>query len=145
MFLSLRRTPVSYPGGRQRGRSTLVAGLMKDNGKDPQVAALNGIVLLNNDHPGDAVIALEGAASNARRRIHFNSGWAGPHWQRRQQSGREEFSPGAQLNPPGLEALSQLAIIAARRGHEHADRSADKTIAAAPHFYRGYLWRATSS
>ena len=38
---------------------------MKKNSKDPQVAVLNGIVLLNNGKLGDAVNALQDAANNA--------------------------------------------------------------------------------
>ena len=37
---------------------TVVAGLMKNSSKDPEVAALNGIVLLNDGQAGDAVNAL---------------------------------------------------------------------------------------
>jgi tetratricopeptide (TPR) repeat protein len=124
---------------------TLVAGLMKDNGKDPQVSALNGIVLLNNDHPGDAVVALEGAASNAPKDA-FIQFWLGRAALAKGDGNLAEksFRQAAQLNPPGLEALTQLAIIAAQRGDTNMLTDlADKAIAAAPHFYRGYLWRAT--
>ncbi len=131
--------------GDNAAAQTLVAGLMQENGKDPQVAALNGIVLLNNNRPGEAVIALEGAASNAPKDA-FIQFWLGRAALAKGDGNLAEksFRQAAQLNPPGLEALSQLAIIAARRGDTNMLTDlADKAIAEAPHFYRGYLWRAT--
>ncbi|MGC9158364.1 MAG: tetratricopeptide repeat protein [Terracidiphilus sp.] len=124
---------------------TVVAQLMKTNGKDPDVAALNGIVMLNNGHAGDAVVALEGAASNAPKDA-FIQFWLGRAALAKGDVDLAEksFRQAAELNPPGLNALTQLAVIASQRGDLNtlADL-ASKTIASSPHFYGGYLWRAT--
>ena len=44
---------------------TVVEGLMKTDGKDPEVAGLNGIVLLNSGKAGDAVNALQNAVQDS--------------------------------------------------------------------------------
>jgi len=124
----------------------VVTELMKKNGKDPQVAALNGIVLLNNGKAADAVNALQGAANNAPKDA-FTQYWLGKAALAKGDSGLAErsFRQAAQLNPAGLEAQEELARIASQRGDMSmlAD-VADKTITAAPHFPGGYLWRATA-
>lgn len=124
---------------------TVVTGLMKKNGKDPQVAGLNGIVLLNNNKPGDAVIALQDAANNAPKDA-FIQFWLGKAALAKGDTGLAEksFRQAAQLQPPGLEAEEELARIAG----QHGDLTlladvAEKTIAAAPRFPNGYLWRAS--
>ena len=123
---------------------TVVTELMKKNGKDPQVAVLNGIVLLNNGKQADAVNALQGAANNAPKDA-FIQYWLGRAAQAKGDSGLAEnsFRQAAQLNPRLLEAQEELARVAT----QHGDMSlltdvADKTIAVAPGFPGGYLWRA---
>jgi Tfp pilus assembly protein PilF len=124
---------------------TVVTGLMKKNGKDPQVAGLNGIVLLNNGKPGDAVTALQDAANNAPKDV-FIQYWLGKAALAKGDTGLAEksFRQAAQLQPPGLEAQEELAQIAG----QHGDLTlladvAEKTIATAPRFPGGYLWRAS--
>ena len=124
---------------------TVVAGLMKKNSKDPQVAVLNGIVLLNNGKSTDAVNTLQGAANNAPKDA-FIQYWLGKAALAKGDSGLAERSLrlAAQLNPHRVEAQEELARIASQRGDMSmlAD-VADKTIAAAPRFPGGYVWRAT--
>jgi Flp pilus assembly protein TadD len=56
----------------------------------------------------------------------------------------KSFRQAAQLNPRRLEAQEELARIAGQRGDmSMLSDVAEKTIAAAPHFPGGYLWRAT--
>ncbi len=124
---------------------TVVTELMKKNSKDPQVAVLNGIVLLNNGKLVDAINALQSAASNAPKDA-FIQYWLGRAAQMKGDSGLAEksFRQAAQLNPRNLEAQEALARIAV----QHGDVSmladvAEKTITAAPHFPGGYRWRAT--
>jgi Tfp pilus assembly protein PilF len=123
---------------------SVISELMKKNSKDPQVAVLNGIVLLNNGKPTDAVNALQGAASNAPKDA-FIQLWLGKAAQAKGDSGLAEtsFRQAAQLNPRALEAQEQLARIAMQRGDTNmlAD-VASKTLAAAPHFPGGYVWQA---
>ncbi|MGA2888179.1 MAG: tetratricopeptide repeat protein [Terracidiphilus sp.] len=124
---------------------TVIAGLMKSNGKDPKIVALNGIVLLNNGKASDAVNGLQSAASNDPKDA-FIQYWLGMAALAKGDSGLAEksFRQAAQLNPRGVEAEEELAHIASQRGDTSmlAD-VADKTIAAAPRFPGGYLWRAT--
>jgi Tfp pilus assembly protein PilF len=124
---------------------TVITGLMKKNSKDPQVAVLNGIVLLNNGKTNDAVNALQSAANDAPKDA-FIQYWLGKAAQAKGDSGLAEksFRQAAQLNPRSVEAQEELARIATQRGDMNmlAD-VAEKTIAADPRFPNGYLWRAT--
>ena len=123
---------------------TVITELMKKNSKDPQVAVLNGIVLLNNGKLTDAVNALQDAANNAPKDA-FIQFWLGKAALAKGDSGLAEksFRQAAQLNPRYLEAQEELARIATLRGDMSLlSDVAEKTIAAAPRFPGGYLWRA---
>lgn len=122
----------------------VINGLMKKNGKDPQVAVLNGIVLLNNGKAGDAVNALQDAANNAPKDA-FIQLWLGKAALSKGDHALAErsFRQAVQLNPRELEALEELARIAGQRGDMSSLADvADKAIAAVPRFPGGYLWRA---
>jgi Tfp pilus assembly protein PilF len=124
---------------------TVVTGLMKKNSRDPQVAGLNGIVLLNNGKAADAVTALQDAANNTPKDA-FIQYWLGKAALAKGDSGLAEksFRQAAQLQPPGLEAQEELARMAGQHGDMNSlAEVADKTIATAPRFPGGYLWRAT--
>jgi Tfp pilus assembly protein PilF len=124
---------------------TVVTGLMKTNGKDPQVAVLNGVVLLNNGKVTDAINALQDAAKNAPKDA-FIQFWLGKAALAKGDSGLAEksFRQAVQLNPPALEAQEELSRIATLRGDMSLlSEVAEKTIATAPHFPGGYVWRAT--
>jgi Tfp pilus assembly protein PilF len=124
---------------------TVVTGLMKSNGKDPQVAVLNGIVLLNNGKLNDAINALQNAASNAPKDA-FIQNWLGKAALAKGDIGLAEksFRKAAELNPQSLEAQEELARIASLRGDMNLlSDVAEKTIATAPRFPGGYVWRAT--
>jgi tetratricopeptide (TPR) repeat protein len=123
---------------------TVITELMKKNSKDPQVAVLNGIVLLNNGKTADAVNALQGAANNAPKDA-FIQFWLGRAALAKGDNGLAEksFNQAAQLNPRLLEAQEELARIATQRGDmSMLSDVAEKTIAAASGFPGGYLWRA---
>ena len=123
---------------------TVVAGLMKNNPKDPEVAALNGIVLLNDGKASDAVNALMNGAKDFPKDA-FIQYWLGKAALAKGDIALAEksFRQAAELNPSALDAQEELARIAGQRGDMNllAD-VADKTIAAAPHFPGGYVWRA---
>ncbi len=124
---------------------TVIAGLMKSNAKDPQVAALNGIVLLNNGKPADAVAALQEAAKNAPKDA-FTQFWLGKAALGKGDVDLAEssFRQAVQLNPRDLEARMDLARIATLRGDMSTlSDLAGTTITTAPGFAGGYLWRAT--
>jgi tetratricopeptide (TPR) repeat protein len=123
---------------------TVVAGLMKNNPKDPEVAGLNGIVLLNNGKASDAVNALQDAAKNYPKDA-FLQFWLGKAAQAKGDSALAEksFRQAEELNPSALNTEEELARIAAQRGDMNLlGEVADKTIAAAPRFVNGYVWRS---
>jgi tetratricopeptide (TPR) repeat protein len=122
----------------------VITELMKSHSKDPQVAVLNGIVLLNNGKANDAVIALQGAVNNAPKDS-FIQFWLGKAALAKGDPGLAEksFQQAAQLNPRGVDAQEELARIATQRGDVNMlSDVAEKTIAAAPRFPGGYVWRA---
>ena len=123
---------------------TVVAGLMKKNAKDPEVAGLNGIVILNSGKASDAVNALQDAVKDAPKDA-FLQYWLGRAALAKGDIGLAEKSlrQAASLNPSRLQAEEELAQIAVQRGDMNllAD-VAEKTIAAAPKFPGGYVWRA---
>ena len=124
---------------------TVITELMKKNSKDPQVAVLNGIVLLNSGKANDAVNALQGAANDAPKDA-FIQLWLGKAALAKGDSSLAEksFRQAAQLNPRGMEAQEELARIATLRGDMNMlSDVAEKTIAADPRVPNGYLWRAT--
>jgi Tfp pilus assembly protein PilF len=125
---------------------TVISELMKKNSKDPQVAVLNGIVLLNNGKLGDAINALHDAANNAPKDPYIQL-WLGKAALVKGDNGLAEksFRAAAQLDPRYLEAQEELALIAIQR----QDMSllsdvAETTISIAPRFPDGYLWRASA-
>ncbi|HEY1901970.1 MAG TPA: tetratricopeptide repeat protein [Terracidiphilus sp.] len=123
---------------------TVVSGLMKKNAKDPEVAGLNGIVLLNAGKTNDAVNALQTAVKDAPKDA-FLQYWLGKAALAKGDIdlGETSLRQAATLNPSSLPAEEELARIAGQRGDMNllADVAA-KTIAAAPRFPAGYVWRA---
>ena len=123
---------------------TVVTGLMKTHPKDPEVAGLNGIVLLNSGKASDAVYALQNAVRDSPKDA-FLQYWLGRAALAKGDIDLAEKSlrQAATLNPSRLDAEEELALIARQRGDVDllAD-VADKTITAAPRFPGGYVWRA---
>ena len=123
---------------------TVVTELMKKNAKDPEVAGLNGIVLLNSGKASDAVNALQNAVKDAPKDA-FLQYWLGRAALAKGDIALAEKSlrQAANLNPSSLEAEEELAQIATQRGDMNLlSDVAEKTIAAAPRFPGGYVWRA---
>jgi len=123
---------------------TVVASLMKKNAKDPQVIALNGIVLIDAGKASDAVNALEIAVKD-NSKDPFLQYWLGRAALANGDSNLAErsFLEVQKLNPSLFAAEEALARIATQLG----DMSllgdvADKTIAAIPRVAAGYVWRA---
>ena len=123
---------------------TVIASLQKKNGKDPEVIALNGIVLIDAGKANDAVNALEVAVKDSPKDP-FLQYWLGRAALASGDSDLAErsFLEVEKLNPSMLAAEEALAAIASERGDMSllAD-VADKTIAAAPRFGGGYIWRS---
>jgi Flp pilus assembly protein TadD len=123
----------------------VVAELMKHNGRNPQVLALNGILLLSEGKANDAVNALHSAARD------YPSDPFIQFWLGRAQVAKGDtpaaiasFRRTAELTPSNLDALGELAQIAAQRGDmDSLSDAAEKAIAGAPRAPTGYVWRAT--
>jgi len=124
---------------------SVLAGLMKSNGKDPQVEALNGVLLLMNGKTSEALYALQNAANDSPRDA-FIQYWLGKAALVKGDSSLAErsFRLAAQLNPAGLNAEENLARIATQRADMNLlAEVAERTIAAAPRSPAAYIWRAT--
>jgi len=123
---------------------TVVAGLMKSGSKDPEVTALNGIVLLNDGKADDAVNALTEGAKNSPKDALIQY-WLGKAALAKGDSAlaQKSFQQVLALNPSALDALEELARIAAQQGDMNLlGEVAEKAIGAAPRFPGGYVWRA---
>ncbi len=123
---------------------TVIARLMKNRGKDPEVVLLNGMLLVKDGQANEAVTVLEGAAKNSPDDP-LTQYWLGRAALATGNIALAEssFRRAAQLKPTLLEAQAALAQIAAQRGDmEMLTEVADNTIAAAPRFSGGYVWRA---
>jgi len=125
--------------------SRIVAELMKKNSRNPQVQALNGILLLNEGKPGDAANGLQSAAKDNPSDA-FIQLWLGKAQLAKgdRQAAEAAFLRALELSPDRLDAAQELARIAGERGDLNllAD-VAGKAIAAAPRVPDGYVWRAT--
>jgi Flp pilus assembly protein TadD len=124
---------------------SVVSGLMKKHSKDPQVLALNGIVLLNAGKSYEAASALQSAVMDYPKDA-FIQFWLGKAALARGDLtlAEKSFRQAAELRPPGLQARQELALIATQKGDVSLlSEVADKTIALAPTFAEGYLWRAS--
>lgn len=122
----------------------VVAELMKHNGRNPRVLALNGIVLLNEGKANDAINALESAARDYPNDP-FIQFWLGRAEVAKGdlRSAEASFRRTAELAPANLGALDELAQIAAQSGDMSLlSDAAEKLIAAAPGSSAGYVWRA---
>ena len=89
---------------------TVVAELMKTHPKDPEVAGLNGIVLLNSGKASDAVNALQNAVKDSPKDA-FLQYWLGRAALAKGDIDLAETSlrQAANLNPSRLEAEEELA------------------------------------
>lgn len=124
--------------------SAVVAKLLKNSPKDPEVIALNGIVLIHEGKASDAVNALAQATKDSPKDA-FLQYWLGRAALAAGNNDQAEqsFMAAEKLAPAMLPAAEELASLAAMRGDMSLlDDVAEKTIAAAPKFAGGYLWRS---
>jgi tetratricopeptide (TPR) repeat protein len=121
-----------------------VADILKSSPKDPDIAELNGLVLIESGKADDAVKFLLDTAktfpdSSAVRYWLGNAALAAGN----RALAEKSFLQATDLNPAERGAQEQLAQIACQRGDVAllAD-VADDAIEAMPSFFAGYVWRA---
>lgn len=123
----------------------VVAELMKTDSRDPEIIALNGIVSLHGGRASDALIALQDSVQDYPKDA-FLQYWLGKAALARGNNTLAEtsFKQAAILSPSRVDAQEQLARIAILQGDmDLLSEVANETIAAAPRFADGYVWRAT--
>jgi tetratricopeptide (TPR) repeat protein len=123
---------------------TVIASLMKGDSKDPEVAALDGIIMLSDGDVSGAVMALQNGARNFPKDA-FIQYWLGKAAQAKGDNNLAErsFRQAASLAPSARDAEEEMAQIASQRGDlTLLDNVAERTIHAAPRFPDGYVWRA---
>ncbi|MDR3735799.1 MAG: tetratricopeptide repeat protein, partial [Acidobacteriaceae bacterium] len=122
----------------------LISGLMKSGSKDPEVAVLNGMVLLGNGNPNEAVNILSENAGDFPQDASIQL-WLGKAAMAKGDItlAEQSFRRAAGLNPSSLDAQQELARIATLRGDMSLlEDVAENTIVAAPQIPQGYDWRA---
>ncbi len=123
---------------------SVAAKLMKEDSGDPEVVALNGIVLLSKGDADDAVNALQSGAKNYPH-DGFIQYWLGMAALANGSPAlaQQSFQRAIAIKPTAIDALGQLAQLAERQGNVDLLSSvAGKAISAVPNFAGGYLWRA---
>ena len=121
-----------------------VAGMLKSSPKDPAVAELNGLVLIDSGEASDAVNALRNSAKT------FPDNSAIQYWLGKaalaagdRELAEKSFLQAKDLNPAERDAQEELAQIACQRGDVALlAEVADDAIVAMPSFSAGYVWRA---
>jgi tetratricopeptide (TPR) repeat protein len=124
----------------------VAGGLSRANSSCPETAGLKGILLLNNGKADEAVDVLIEATNNYPKDA-FLQYWLGKAALAKGDNDLAEssFRKAVAINPFRLDAEGELARIASQRGDTDllAD-VANKTIAAAPGYPGGYVWRAAT-
>jgi tetratricopeptide (TPR) repeat protein len=118
--------------------------LMKQDAKDPEIAALNGIELLNSGHAHQAVSALQDGAKNYPQDA-FIEYWLGSAALSTGDTAlaKASFQRVITLRPASVDALDQLAQMSLSLGDMRGlSDVGTKAIAAVPTFAGGYVWRA---
>lgn len=122
----------------------VIDGLMKKHGKDPQVIALNGILLVDAGKTSDAVNALELGVKDSPKDplLQYWLGRAALANGDRDLAERS-FLEVQKLNPAMMGAEEALAGIAIQSGDMGLlSDVAQKTLAVAPRFAPAYIWSA---
>jgi tetratricopeptide (TPR) repeat protein len=123
---------------------SLLSGMSRSNSKDPEVKALNGVLLLIDGNSGEALIDLRDGARFLPQDA-FIQYWLGKANQARGDVNSAEtcFHQASALNPLLREPLEELAKIASERGDGALLKEvAEHTISVLPGIADGYVWRA---
>ncbi len=123
--------------------TTITDGLTKTNGSDPQVAILNGMLMLHAGKANDAYTVLEKAAKNAPDNVAVKL-WLGQAAQAKGDIGaaEENYHDVVRINPSNLDAEKGLAGIANQRGDfTLLAQVAETTLVHYPRSSDAYFWR----
>lgn len=121
-----------------------LSGLLKSNPSDPEVKALNGILLLIDGNTNEAAIAIHDGAQSLPQDA-FIQYWLGKANLAQGQTNRAEacFRQASNLNPLLIQPLEELARIASERGdYAMLEEVADHATSALPGIADGYIWRS---
>lgn len=127
-----------------RTAKPLVAALLKNSPKDPEVTALNGILLLHDGKTNEAANALHDGVG-VLPQDDFLQYWLGRAAEEKGEISVAEtsFRRAAILNPLAREPLEELARIAAERGDAALLQDvANRAISSLPGIPDGFVWRA---
>jgi tetratricopeptide (TPR) repeat protein len=126
------------------GARTLLTNITKKDLNDPEVTALNGILLFKSGNAAGGVNSLLDAVRRLPNDA-FIQYWLGKAAQAKGDSDLEEtsFRHAAEIDPSNLDVERELARIASQRGEmDLLDSVAQRTVSTLPHLADGYVWRA---
>jgi cellulose synthase operon protein C len=125
---------------------TTIAELVKSDGGDPDVALLNGLLLLNDGKTNESFDVLQKAAKNNSENIQLKLALGKAARMKGDSNVAEQsYRDATHLNPRNLEAQSGLAQVALdRRDFNLLAQVADATIALAPQSSMPFVWRGIS-
>jgi tetratricopeptide (TPR) repeat protein len=120
--------------------------LMKSNSSDPQVAVLNGMLLLHAGKANDAFLALQKAQKNAPDSVPLKLALAEAAQAKGDLSDAEQnFQAAARIDPSNLEASRGLAGVANQLGdYTLLMQVATTTLAHHPDSSDAYLWKGVA-
>ena len=120
--------------------------LMKTNSSDPQVAMLNGMLLLHAGKANDAFIALQKAEKNSPDSIPLKLMFAQAALAKGDFSTAEEnFQAASRQDPNNVEAARGVAGVANQRSdYNLLMQVATTTLAHHPDFADAYLWKGVA-
>ena len=117
--------------------------LMKSNGNDPQVAVLNGMLLLHAGKVNDAFIALQKAEKNSPDNVPVKL-WLAQAAQAKGDlnAAEQNFQAAVNKEPNNLDAARGLASVANQlKDYNLLMQVATSTLAHNPDFSDAYLWK----
>lgn len=123
---------------------SVISELLKKHGKDPNVVALNAILLIQDGKTNEAVSDLQAAVRDTPDDA-FLQFWLGKaQLANGDPDGAERsFLESSRLDPNNVDTQNVLAELGVERGDSSLVASeADHMISTAPHYAVGYIWRA---
>lgn len=117
--------------------------LMKSNSSDPQVAVLNGMLLLHAGKANDAFLALQKAEKNAPDNLQLKLWFAQAAQSKGDlQTAEQNFQAAAHLDPSNIDAARGLASVANQLGdYNLLMQVATTTLTRYPDSSDAYLWK----